>query len=32
MAQLLEFGVDSPQSADALHRDHPVGSTGPSAS
>jgi hypothetical protein len=32
MAQLLVFGVDSPQTAEALHRDHPVGSTDPSAS
>jgi hypothetical protein len=31
MAQLLVFGVDGPQTADALHRDHPVGSTDPSA-
>jgi hypothetical protein len=32
MAQLLVFDIDSPQTADALHRDHPVGSTDPSAS
>ena len=29
MAQLPVVGVDSPQSAEALHRDHPVGSTDP---
>jgi hypothetical protein len=32
MAQMYVFGVDSPQSAEALHRDHPVGSTDPTAS
>ena len=32
MAQLLVFDIDSAQSAEALHRDHPAGSTDPSAS
>jgi hypothetical protein len=31
MAQLLVFGIDSPRSVEALHRDHPVGSTDPGA-